>query len=105
MMRAGRRTGFRFRLGSSRAAAAGVAEQRGSFLRRSEGDTHEMLLKQILQELKDAIASGQLDSIIKLINDLTVNIDGSIAKVENTLERLVRGITKDTSKSENAQRG
>jgi len=48
--------------------------------------------------LKDAITSGQLDSIIKLMHDLAVSIDGSIAKVENSLQRLFRGITRGTSK-------
>jgi uncharacterized protein YdcH (DUF465 family) len=54
--------------------------------------------EQVLQELKDAITSGQLDSIIASINDLTINIDGSVAKIENNLQRLFRAITKDTSK-------
>ena len=53
---------------------------------------------QILQELKDAVTSGELDAIITQINDLTLGIDSSIAKVENTIQRLFRGITKDTGK-------
>jgi hypothetical protein len=32
------------------------------------------------------------------IDTLTASIDSSIAKVENTIQRLFRGITKDTSK-------
>jgi len=54
--------------------------------------------EQVLQEPKDAVTSGQLDSIITSINELTVNIDGSVAKVENSLQKLFRAITKDTSK-------
>jgi len=53
---------------------------------------------QILQELKEAVTSGKLDQIIESINRLTIEIDGSIAKVENRLQRLFRGITKNTSK-------
>lgn len=54
--------------------------------------------EQILQELKDAVMNGELDTIIKSINDSTIEIDSSVAKVENMMERLFRSIKKNTSK-------
>lgn len=54
--------------------------------------------EQILQELKDAVMNGELDSVIKSINDSTIEIDSSVAKVENMMKRLFRSITKNTSK-------
>ena len=52
----------------------------------------------VLQELKDAITSGQLDSLISSINLLTIEIDTSIAKVDNSLKRLFSAIAKDTNR-------
>jgi Uncharacterized protein conserved in bacteria (DUF2130) len=52
----------------------------------------------VLQELKDAVINGDLDLIIKQVDDQTFGIDDSIAKVENSLQRLFREIRKDTRK-------
>jgi hypothetical protein len=49
-------------------------------------------------ELKDAVMNGEFDSVIKSVNDLTIHTDSSVAKVENTMKRLFRSITKNTRK-------
>lgn len=54
--------------------------------------------EQILQELKDAVMNGQMDSAIKSINDFTTDIDSSVAKVENMMKRLFTSIKKDIGK-------
>lgn len=50
---------------------------------------------QILEELKNAITSGELDAIIERINTSTLNIDNKISKAENYLSRLFKNIRKD----------
>jgi len=51
---------------------------------------------QILEELKNAITSGELDAIIERINTATLNIDNKISKVENYLSRIFKNIRKNT---------
>ena len=51
---------------------------------------------QILEELKNTITSGELDSIIERIDTATLNIDNTISKTENYLSRIFKNIRKDT---------
>jgi len=51
---------------------------------------------QILEELKNAITSGELDSIIQQINTTTLNIDNTLTTAENYLLRKFKNIRKDT---------
>lgn len=53
---------------------------------------------QILEELKNAITSGELDSIIDEINSKTLNIENTVAKTENYLSQMFRQLRKDTFK-------
>lgn len=53
---------------------------------------------QILEELKKAISSGELDSIIDRIDEATLDIENTIAKVENYLSRTFKHMRKDTGK-------
>lgn len=52
---------------------------------------------QILEELKKSITDGELDSIIERINKTTLNIDTTILRAENYLEKMFRSIKKDSS--------
>jgi len=53
---------------------------------------------QILEELKQAISSGELDSIIDRIKKATLDIEDMLGKAENYLSRVFRTIRKDTNK-------
>ena len=53
---------------------------------------------QILEELKDAITNGELDSIIKRINKATLDIDKTVVNAENYMKRVFKTIKKDSSK-------
>lgn len=53
---------------------------------------------QILEELKNAISNGELDSIIKRINKTTLDIDKTVANAENYMTRVFKTIKKDSSR-------
>ena len=53
---------------------------------------------QILEELKNAITNGELDSIIDSINKTTLDIDNTVSKAENYLTRIFRDLKKDSGK-------
>lgn len=53
---------------------------------------------QILEELKKAITSGELDSIINQINTATLDIENTIAQSENYMLRVFKHMRKDTGK-------
>jgi len=52
---------------------------------------------QILEELKNAVTSGQLDTIIEHIDTTALSIDSTVSKAENYLSRLFKDIKKDTN--------
>lgn len=52
---------------------------------------------QILEELKKAITSGELDAIIERINNATLGIDNEVSKVENYLGRFFKNVRKNTN--------
>jgi len=52
---------------------------------------------QILEELKKAIMSGELDVIIEQINNTTLKIDTELSKTENYLGRFFRNVRKNTN--------
>lgn len=52
---------------------------------------------QILEELKNAVTSGQLDAIIECINTATLGIDSTVLKAESFLSRIFKDIKKGTS--------
>jgi len=53
---------------------------------------------QILEELKSAVTSGVLDTIIEEINSKTLNIENTVAKTENYLSQMFKQLRKDTFK-------
>jgi len=53
---------------------------------------------QILQELKESVENGELDSIVRTIEATTLAIDQSISRAEHSIILLFRGITKNTKK-------
>jgi len=59
---------------------------------------HLEVRDQILEELKNAITSGELDSIIERINKTTLDIDNTISKAENYMSRVFKTIKKDSSR-------
>lgn len=53
---------------------------------------------QILQELKESVKNGELDTIIETIDSVTLAIDQSVSKAEHSITLLFRGIAKNTKK-------
>ena len=52
----------------------------------------------VLEELKNAITSGELDSIIEKINSATMNIDNTIARAENYLPQIFKQLRRESTK-------
>jgi len=52
---------------------------------------------QILEELKKAITSGELDRIIERINKATFRIDNEVSKAENYMKRVFKSIRKNAN--------
>lgn len=53
---------------------------------------------QILEELRNAITNGDLDYIIKKLNETTLHIDDKISKAENYMSGFFKKMRKDSKK-------
>lgn len=52
----------------------------------------------VVHELQNSIRSGELDALIKRINESTVKIDGELLKAENYLGKHIRALRMETNR-------